>query len=69
MLAGVIINGYDEMTKDFAEKTNAKLIAKLAKVRIIAVVPYDNKTDMKKYIIGQKILKALRKADWRKILK
>ena len=39
LLAGVVINGYDEKANDFAEKTNAQLIAKLGKVRILAVVP------------------------------
>ena len=67
LLAGVVINGYDEKTKDFAEKTNAKMIEKLGKVKILAVVPFDDKTSMKKFIIGQKVLKALKKVNWLKI--
>ncbi|MGB8227008.1 MAG: dethiobiotin synthase [Sedimentisphaerales bacterium] len=67
LLAGVIINGYDEKTKNIAEKTNAEIINKLGKVKIIATVPFDNKTNMKKFIIGQKIFKALRNIDWKKI--
>ena len=66
-LAGIIINGYDEKTKDVAEKTNAEIIKKLGKVKIIATVPFDDKTNMKKCIIGQKVLKALRNIDWTKI--
>lgn len=102
-LAGIIINGYDETTKDYAEKTNAEIIKKLGKVKIIAVVPFDpapivpdvnqekndlinvkrsgfdfvtarnnrcgvdDKTNMKKFIIGKKVLKALQKIDWTKI--
>ncbi|MGA2915768.1 MAG: dethiobiotin synthase [Sedimentisphaerales bacterium] len=69
LLAGVIINGYDEKTKDVAEKTNAEIIKKLGRVKIIAVVPFDDKTNMKKFIIGQKVLKALQKIDWTKIKK
>ena len=68
-LAGIIINGYDEMTKDYAEKTNAEIIKKLGKVKIIATVPFDDKTNMKKSIIGKKVLKALRNIDWLKIKK
>jgi len=68
-LAGIIINGYDEKTKDVAEKTNTAIIEKLGKVKIIAVVPFDNKTNMKKFIIGKKVLKALRNIDWLKIKK
>jgi len=64
LLAGLIINGYDEKTKDFAEKTNAAIIKKLGKVKILAIVSFDNKTNIKKFIIGQKILNALRKIDW-----
>ena len=66
-LAGVVINGYDEKTKDFAEKTNAKIIKKLGKVKILAVVPFDDKTNVKKFIIGQKVLKSLKKVNWLKI--
>ena len=68
-LAAVLINGYDEMTKDIAEKTSAEIIKKLGKVKITAIVPFDNKTNMKKFIIGQKVLKALRNIDWMKIKK
>jgi dethiobiotin synthetase len=67
LLAGVIINGYDETTKDFAGKSNARVIAKLGEVKILAVVPFDNKTNMKKFIIGQKVLKNLKKVNWLKI--
>jgi dethiobiotin synthetase len=67
LLAGVVINGYDEKTKDFAEKTNAKIIEKLGKVKILAVVTFDDKTNMKKFIIGQKVLKSLKKVNWLKI--
>ncbi|PKL46133.1 MAG: dethiobiotin synthase [Planctomycetes bacterium HGW-Planctomycetes-1] len=66
-LAGVIINGYDEKTKDFAEKTNTRIIQKLGKVKILTVVPFDKKTNMKKFIIGRKILKSLKKVNWLKI--
>jgi dethiobiotin synthetase len=66
-LAGVVINGYDEKTKDFAEKTNARIIEKLGKVKILTVVPFDKKTNMKKFIIGRKILKSLKKVNWLKI--
>ncbi len=68
-LAGVIINGYDEKTKDFAEKTNARIIEKLGEVKILAVVPFENETNIKKCIIGRKILKTLRKVNWLKLTK
>jgi dethiobiotin synthetase len=67
LLAGVIINGYDEKTVDFAEKTNAEIIKKLGKVKILAVVPEDRKTDIAKNIVGRKVINALRKVDWFKI--
>jgi len=67
LLAGVVINGYDEKTIDYAEKSNAQLIAKLGKVKILAVVPFDDKTNMKKFIIGKKVLKNLKKVNWLKI--
>lgn len=66
-LAGVIINGYDEATKDLAEKTNAAIIKEVGKVKIIATVPFDDKTNIEKCVIGQKVIKALQNTDWLKI--
>jgi dethiobiotin synthetase len=68
-LAAVLINGYDEKTKDYAEKTNAAIIKELGKVKIIATVPFDDTTNMKKFIIGRKVLKALQNVDWISIIK
>ena len=68
LLAGVIINGYDEKTKNLAEKTNAAIIKESGKVEIIATVPFDNTTNMEKFIIGQKILKNLQNINWLKII-
>ena len=67
LLAGVVINGYDEKTEDFAEKTNARIIGKLGKVKILAIVPFDDRTNIKKVIISQKVLKSLKKVNWLKI--
>ncbi|HAL45453.1 MAG: dethiobiotin synthase [Planctomycetes bacterium GWF2_42_9] len=67
LLAGIIINGYDEKTVDFAEKTNAEFIKKLGKTKILAVVPDDKKTNMAKNIVGRKVTDALRKINWLKI--
>jgi dethiobiotin synthetase len=67
-LAGIIINGYDEKTSDIAEKTNAVIIKEIGKVEIIAVVPFDDTTNMEKFIIGQKVTKILQGVDWLKII-
>jgi dethiobiotin synthetase len=67
LLAGIVINGYDEKTKDYAEKSNAEIICKLGKVKILAVVPYDKKSSVEKKMLGQKTLNALRKVNWQKI--
>jgi dethiobiotin synthetase len=67
LLAGIIINGYDEKASDLAEKTNAATIKEIGKVEIIAVVPFDDATNMEKFIIGEKVLNALQKIDWLKI--
>lgn len=66
-LAAVLINGYDE-TGDLAEKTNTAIIKELGKVEIMAVVPFDDTTNMKKFVIGQKILKPLQNINWLKII-
>lgn len=66
-LAGIIINGYDKKTKDFAEKTNAAIIKKLGKVKILAIVPYDKKVNIEKKTTGQKVIKVLQKVNWFKL--
>jgi dethiobiotin synthetase len=67
LLAGVVINGYDEKTKDYAEKSNAEIIKKLGKVKILAVVPYDKKSSVENKTLGGKVMNALRKVDWQKL--
>ncbi|MEN6386695.1 MAG: dethiobiotin synthase [Phycisphaerales bacterium] len=67
LLAGIVINGYDEKTVDYAEKSNAVIIKKVGKVKILAVVPYDKKVNVEKKIVSQKVLNALRKVDWLKV--
>jgi dethiobiotin synthetase len=66
-LAGVIINGYDENTEDFAEKTNPAIIEELGRVKILAVVPFDKQANTEKGIIGDKVMNALSKIDWQNI--
>ncbi|MCE5341111.1 MAG: dethiobiotin synthase [Planctomycetaceae bacterium] len=67
LLAGIIINGYDEKTNDYAQKSNAEIIKKLGRVKILAVVPYDKKSSVEKKLLGQKALNALRKVNWLKV--
>jgi dethiobiotin synthetase len=67
-LAGVIINGYDEKTKDLAEKTSAVIVQEFGKVKIIVTVPFDDTTNIEKCIIGQKVIKVLQNIDWLKII-
>ncbi len=69
LLAGLIINGYDEKTKDYAEKTNAAIIKEVGKIKFITVVPFDDTTNMEKFVIGQKVISVLDKIDWMKIKK
>jgi dethiobiotin synthetase len=68
LLAGIIINGYDEKTKDFAERTNAAIIKEVGKVEFMAVVPFDDTTNMEKFVIGQKVTNVLQSIDWLKII-
>jgi dethiobiotin synthetase len=67
LLAGIVINGYDEKAKDYAEKSNAEIIKKLGKVRILAVVPYDKKSSVEQKMLGRKTINALRTVDWLKV--
>jgi len=63
-LAGVVISGYDKAKADFAEQTSPDCIAEAGKTQILAVVPYDNQTDIEKGIIGNIVLNSLNDIDW-----
>jgi len=67
-LAGVVISGYDMVKADFAEQSAPACIAKVGKTQILAVVPYDNQTNIEKGIIGNIVLDSLNKVDWQKII-
>lgn len=67
-LAGVVISGYDKAKADFAEQTSPGCIAQVGKTQILAVVPYDNQTDIEKGIIGNIVLDSLRDIDWVRII-
>ncbi|MFA5292283.1 MAG: dethiobiotin synthase [Phycisphaerae bacterium] len=67
-LAGVVISGYDMAKADFAEQSAPACIAKVGKTQILAVVPYDNQTNIEKGIIGNIVMDSLNKVDWSKII-
>ncbi|MFA6187080.1 MAG: dethiobiotin synthase [Phycisphaerae bacterium] len=67
-LAGVIINGYDESRADFAWQSAPAIIADIGKTQILAVVPFDDRTNTEKGIIGDSIIAGLSDVDWVKII-
>jgi hypothetical protein len=67
-LAGVIINGYDESKADFAWQSTPAIIADIGKTQILAVVPFDDRTDVEKGIIGDSIMAGLNNVNWKKII-
>jgi dethiobiotin synthetase len=67
-LAGVVISGYDKAKADFAEQTSPGCIAETGKTQILAVVPYDNQTNIEKGIIGNVVLDSLIDIDWIRII-
>jgi dethiobiotin synthetase len=67
-LAGVIINGYDESKADFAWQSAPAIIADVGKTQILAVVPFDDRTNIEKGIIGDSIIASLSDVDWIKII-
>jgi len=67
-LAGVIINGYDESKADFAWQSAPAIIADVGKTQILAVVPFDDRTNTEKGIIGDSIIAGLGEVDWVKII-
>lgn len=67
-LAGVIINGYDESKADFAWQSAPAIIAELGKTQILAVVPFDDRTNTEQGVIGDTIIKTLSDIDFGQII-
>jgi dethiobiotin synthetase len=67
-LAGVIINGYDDSKADFACQSAPAIIADIGKTQILAVVPFDDRTNIENGIIGDSIIASLSDVDWIKII-
>jgi dethiobiotin synthetase len=59
-IAAVVVNGYRPGSATLAEETNPEVIARLAKVRIPLVVPFDPRTDLRQGVIGESVLWPLR---------
>jgi dethiobiotin synthetase len=59
-VAAVVINSYRPDSATLAEETNPDIIARLARIRIPLVVPFDRHTDTRQGTIGELVLDPLR---------
>lgn len=59
-VAAVVVNGYHPASATLAEETNPDVIARLAKITIPLIVPFDPRTDPRQGVIGESILHPLR---------
>jgi len=59
-IAAVVINGYRPASATLAEETNPEVIARLAKMAIPLIVPFDPRTDLRQGSIGESVLYPLR---------
>jgi dethiobiotin synthetase len=59
-IAAVVISGYHPASATLAEETNPDVIARLAKIKIPIVVPFDPRTDVRQGAIGEAVLQPLR---------
>jgi len=66
-LAGVVINGYDELKTEPAETTAPQVIARCGNVDILAVVPFDEAVDVKQGLLGEVVIESLLERDWHKL--
>ncbi len=68
-LAGVVINGYDELNDNIVQRTNPGIIEQFGKTRVLAIVPKDEQTDIKQGMLGEAVLQAVSAVDWVAIAK
>lgn len=59
-IAAVVINRYHPHSATLAEETNPDVIARLARIKIPLVVPFDPKLDMRRGVVGESVLYPLR---------
>ncbi len=55
-VAAVVINGYRPGSATLAEETNPEVIARLAKIKIPIIIPFDSGTDLRQGTIGENVL-------------
>jgi len=63
-VAGIVINGFDATTATVAEETAEQVIAACGGVDILAVIPFDETTDVDPPQAGPMVLESLRQCDW-----
>ena len=63
-IAGVVINGYDNLNAAIAEETAGRVIAQCGDVQILADVPFDEAASVEDKTLGQFIVPALADCDW-----
>lgn len=66
-LAGLVISGYNADTADIAEETSPDVICNFSNTPLLAVVPYDEHSNVEGGYLGQRVTEALRLADWKKL--
>jgi dethiobiotin synthetase len=59
-IEAIVINRYHPGSATLAEETNPEAIARLARMRIPIVVPFDPQTDVRQGVVGEAVLYPLR---------
>ncbi|NLX12916.1 MAG: dethiobiotin synthase [Phycisphaerales bacterium] len=59
-VAAVVVNGYRPGSATLAEETNPEVIARLARIPIPLIVPFDHRTNPETGLLGESILYPLR---------
>jgi len=63
-IAGVVINGYDNLQSTIAEETAAQVISQCSGVAILAHVPFDETASVEELKLGQDIVPSLTIVNW-----
>ena len=66
-LAGVVINGYDPYNATKDEETAPAIIARLGQTEILAVISYDEDSNVEQGLLGQQTTEILNDCDWIKL--
>jgi dethiobiotin synthetase len=66
-VAGIVISGYNAQTADVAEETAPCVICNFSQTNLLAIVPFDEQSDVEEGRLGPAVTESLSLVDWQSL--